>query len=480
MKKIIEPSMSLIKGLLEMKEGKIDGISYAEGTSVIVEKEDNHFDLVFDSQDYNAIDKAKYNSFGEFRLICDDKSYVIPENQSRIAKVKEHCGNRGFGCTIRVSDIHTQGISKEASYYFRYIVPVDKKVHFTDFRGWNFETENNYWVGGLMKIAFPQGEVHFYHINIGKQNFIVVESRFMCPFNDIDKIAYSVLLGFGFIIGKVYLDEAYTIVATTDDFLNPLGVYYKSLRKSIECQYTIFTTNVYSVLMPIAKKKTCENAENRMMEIIKKRKWDFAIEGISEDVFSCLVVNFYNYDAIARSALLLLDSSTLTLELQPAAYCIAYETLCNELAKQFKLSSPVVIEKSVWEKRGVKQELLNVVEIKRKESVLNDQQAEFLIKKINYMNSPTNMDKLNLPFRHFGYALSELDISAIKDRNRFMHGNLNADEGEDFVDKLFTTSLLMHKLCCILILKFAGFEGCIINNLALYGKGSKQRAFLRI
>lgn len=480
MKKILEPSISLIKGLLEMKGGKIDGISYAEGTSVIVDKDDNHFDLVFDSQDYNAIDKARFNTLGEFRIISNDKSFVIPKNQSRIAKIKDHYDDRGFGCTIRVSDIHTQGITQEASYYFRYIVPVDKKVHFTDFRGWNFETENNSWVGGLMKIAFPQGEVHFYHINIGKQNFIVVESRFMCPFNDIDKIAYSVLLGFGFIIGKVYLDEAYTIVATIDDFLNPLGVYYKSLRKSIECQYTIFTANVYSVLMPIAKKKTCENAEIRMMEIIKKRKWDFAIEEISEDVFSHLVVNFYSNDAVSRSALLLLDSSTLTLELQPAAYCIAYETLCNALAKQFKLSSPVVIEKSIWEERGIKQELLNVIEIKRKESVLNDHQAEFLTKKINYMNSPTNMDKLNLPFRHFGYTLSELDISAIKDRNRFMHGNLNADEGEDFVDKLFTTSLLMHKLCCILILKFAGFEGCIINNLALYGKGSKQRAFLRI
>lgn len=480
MKKYIEPSISLIKELLELKEGKINGITYAENAPVLVEKEDNSFDLEFNSVDYNSIDKAKYENLDNFQLICNGKTYIVPKNQSHIAKIKDHYDERGFGCTIRVSDIHTPSINQEEAYYFRYIIPVDKKVHFTDFRGWNFEIGNSYLGTGLMKIEFPQGEAHFYHANIKEQSFLIVESRFMCEFKEIDKIAYSVLLGFGFIIGKVYLNEAYAIVATTDDFLNPVGVYYKSLRKSIECQYTIFTTNVYSVLMPIAKRMACPDAEKRMMNLIEKRKWNFAIEEISEEIFSCLVLNFYKYDAIARSALLLLDSSTLTLELQPAAYCIAYETLCTELSKLCNLQSHTVIEKSTWEKGGVRKELLGVIEAKRKQNVLNDEQAEFLRKKVNNMNMPTNRDKLNMPFLHFGYTLSDLEISAIGDRNRFMHGNLNADKEEELADKLFTTSLIMHKLSCILILKFAGFEGYIINNLALYGKESKQWPFLRI
>ena len=209
--------------------------------------------MIFNTRDYQSVEEARYKDLEDFQLIENGKTYLVSGKKSRFARLKDYWDERGFECTIRAEELYTQVIEPDASYYIRYMIPVEKRVYFTDFRGWGFKVGSTSF-GGLMKINFSQGEVHFYTITVGEQSYLVVESVFLCSLLEIDKVAYSVLLAFGLISGTVHLNEAYMIMATTDDFRDPIGVYYKSLRDSIRCQYTIFTTNVYSVLMPIAKR----------------------------------------------------------------------------------------------------------------------------------------------------------------------------------------------------------------------------------
>lgn len=481
--KNIEPSIALIKELSDLKECKVVGLSFLDELDVVVQKHDKNFDLIFNTRDYQSVEEARYKDLEDFQLIENGKTYWVSGKKSRFARLKDYWDERGFECTIRAEELYTQVIEPDASYYIRYMIPVEKRVYFTDFRGWGFKVGSTSF-GGLMKINFSQGEVHFYTITVGEQSYLVVESVFLCSLLEIDKVAYSVLLAFGLISGTVHLNEAYMIMATTDDFRDPIGVYYKSLRDSIRCQYTIFTTNVYSVLMPIAKRMGDSGVEKKMLEKIEK-KWKCAIEEMSAEVFTTLVLNLYQNDAIARATLLLLDSSTLTLELQPAAYCIAFETVCTALSKIYDLKSPKMLGKDVWDNSGIKKELLKVIDKGLEDGVLDDLQGDFLKGKINNMNAPANLDKLKLPFERFGYPLSETDITGIKNRNRFMHGILNTDnkEGETEADKLFFSSLLMHKLTCILILKHCGFNGYIIDNLVLHqkpNKKSRRSAFIKI
>lgn len=467
-KKIV-PSIDLIKELLALEECQVKDVSFLKDVNIKVLKNDKHFDLVFDTRDYNSVEKAKYENLADFRIVENGKTYLVPKGKSRISKMKEYWNERGFECVVQVAELCTQGIEPEASYYYRYMVPVDMQTHFGDIRGWGFKVEGNISPRELLKINLPQGEVHFYRIQEGKQPFLVIEPQFLCSHTEIDKIAYVILLSFGLISGTAYLDEAYMVVSATDDFQNPTGIYFKSLRDTIKCQYTIFTTNVYSVLMPIAKRLGTD-VEKRVLEKIEEKKWNCAIEEMSGEVFSSLVLNFYENDAIARATLLLLDSSTLTLELQPAAYCIAFETLCTALSKIHELDAPKMLEKDIWDKGGIKKDLQKVISENLQNGILSRMQADFLKNKIDNLNTPTNLDKLKLPFEHLGYSLSDAEIAGIKDRNRFMHGILNTNKEEEMADKLFHASLLMHKLCCILLLKHCGFSGYIINNLALFQK----------
>lgn len=475
MQKKIGPSIELIKDLWNLKECQAKGISFLEDVNITVQKSDKYFDLVFNTREYNSVEKAKYENLGDFQIVENGKTYLVPNGKSRIFRLKDCWDDSGFECVIRVSELCTQGVEQKGAYYYRYMVPVDKQIHFNDIRGWGFKVDERISMGGLLKINLPQGEVHFCSVQVGKQSFLIIESRFLCSQAEIDKIAYVTLLSFGLISGTVHLDEAYMVVSVTDDFQNPIGIYYKSLRNTIKCQYTIFTTKVYSVLMPIAKKL---DMEQRMLKKIGDKKWDCAIEEMNGEVFSSIVLRLYEKDAIARAALLLLDSSTLTLELQPAAYCIAFETLCTALSNFYGLDAPKVLEMDIWDKNGLKNELEKVVDENLKNGILNDTQATFLRIKIANFNSPTNLNKLKQPFEYFGYPLSEAEITGIKDRNRFMHGILNTRKEEDVekvADKLFFASLLMHKLSCILLLKHCGFTGYIINNLVLYQKVNMKK-----
>ncbi|REC39780.1 hypothetical protein [Chryseobacterium sp. 5_R23647] len=159
---------------------------------------------------------------------------------------------------------------------------------------------------------------------------------------------------------------------------------------------------------------------------------------------------------------LLLSNSKLGLELQSGAFCISFETICNSISKKYNSVGPKMIETLQWE--SLKKDLLAVFN----NSKLTKEAKQFGINKINNLNQPTNKDKLTLPFKEVGYKLNLSEIKVINDRNLFLHGNLNVKDSENEIDKLFYTSIMLHRLCCTLILKMCAFDGHIINNIILY------------
>ena len=110
-------------------------------------------------------------------------------------------------------------------------------------------------------------------------------------------------------------------------------------------------------------------------------------------------------------------------------------------------------------------------------NILDEEEKKYLKNKINNLNQPPNTDKLSLPFKAVGYNLSKEEIEVIKDRNKFLHGHLNINVNETEINKLFYTSLMLHRLCCVLILKLCGFQGYIINNKALFAKNINRPTY---
>lgn len=459
------PSLKFIDSFRRMKKISVQGILFMENRQICFSKEQNKFALRFKTQvaEHESVESAKISNLPEFSFLHNNRIYTIPNEMSRIVKYHDNVwdgSSNDFSIDIHAYTIYSNKIDITRKYYFRYFVPIDKRVNFEDYDHYAFLCQGKQ-LGSLIKINFPENEIHLFHFEYKKEFYLVIESTKQCYLKDIEDIAYASLLTLGFFSGTLHLQETYIIASKSIGYNSPVGLYYKSLRQSISGQYSIFTTNPYSVLMPIAQKMKAKNAEDRMLKIIND-KWKFRINRVKEDVFSKMTNIFYKNEAIARAALISLTASKLGLELQSAVYCIAFETICNSINKTYGLQAPHIIDETEWLR--IHPSLLDILN----KSSLPKEAMSFAKNKINNLNQPTNKDKLILPFSAVGYNLSDEEIKAINDRNLFLHGHLNIKTGEKEIDKLFYTSLIFHRLCCTLILKMSEFNGHIVNNIPLY------------
>jgi hypothetical protein len=481
-KKWIEPSFGLIDEMLNFHTCRASGISFIENRDIEISKDDNQFKFTFFSsyQEHRLIDQARTSNLDQFHFSSQEKTYVV-SNESRITSYRD-CfeENLGFSCTISSQCIYSEDIDSKREYYFRYIIPIgEEKVDFRDYSSFSFNhyfSGNEIWSTELIKIHLNDKEYHFYNIKVENDSYLIIDSTTHCDFKGIDKIALSILVSYGFLSATIHLNEAYIIVSDEQSFTEPIGIYYKSLRNTLKGQYTIFTTNAYSVLVPIAKNRDPENGETNAIATIKEDRWSDKLAMFDEEIFSNLVQLVYDDDAILRSAMMIVEASTFAIDIQLGVYCVAFETITNQIMNKNKLKPPTIINKRVW-KNNIKPKFMEIINLMNEENngILGKEQIKFLEYKINDFNKPTNRDTLMLPFIKLEYALSKDELECIDYRNRSLHGTLPILEGENEMDKLFYVNLTFHKLCSILILKLAGFNGYIINNIKLHEQNIKRK-----
>jgi hypothetical protein len=179
---------------------------------------------------------------------------------------------------------------------------------------------------------------------------------------------------------------------------------------------------------------------------------------------------------------MIVEASKYAIDIQLAIYCVAFETISKYVKGEYGIESPKVIESNIWDK--LKPKFDEVLITIKANGIITEEQIRFLQGKVNNMNQPTNKDVLIQSFSKLGYSLSSEELKCVEYRNLSLHGNLPVKKGESELDKLFYVNLTMHKLCSVLILKLAGFEGYIINNVKLHEKNInkmiQEDGFLKI
>ncbi|WP_099463096.1 hypothetical protein [Parabacteroides provencensis] len=464
--KILHPTLKLIDSFKRMRTGHVTGLSFGSDAVTLISKSENSIKLKFviPITDYSAVDNAKQSNLPEFHFTHNHKKWIIPANVSRIENIRDNVlcgGSNDFSLALDSQAIYDAKIDINRKYFFRYIVPIPNRAWHDDYDRYHYESHGKN-IDGLIKITCPTDQIHLFQFEYKKQYYLVIESGEKYELDQFEKVAFNTLLTLGFLSGTLHLNEVFIVAANRKSFNVPVGIYFKTLRKSIKGQYSIFTTNAYSVLMPLSAKMTAKDAKERMLTLIE-RHWKFRIDRISMEVFSNMVTLFNDHDSIARAALMTLSASWLEHEVQSGVYCIAFETLCSKIYKTHSLIAPRAISECSW--NSLKPVFSDVV---TNTTCLSEDEIKFIKNKLENLNQPTNASKLRLPFEVLGYNLSQAEIKAINDRNKFLHGHLNIDKGDKEIDKLFYTSLMFHKLCCVLILKLSGFEGYIINNIPLH------------
>lgn len=475
----LKAAIDKIMSLHQVKSSSSSGSSLIP-TTCLTRWEDNHFVLDFTTTNNLEMRKAYYQGMSAFTLQMLLEDYEVPERGANITKWNKTVTSPDV-VSVTVSQFKTKGLDEEQHYYLRYITPISKTTWNNIDRGLRGYVYNmgNKQIRTLYPLHLTCSDLQVHHYEADDDHcFLIIDSLSLVSLEYMEKAAFNVLLSLGLLYGEMPLDESYIFVFESKDFTSIQALVYKSLVNTLKNDYSIYTSNVYSVLVPLAIRKDPVNGEPRICNIIHGRKW--IIDEFPLDVFCKLVQNFLDSDALSWGGFYLINACHFTMEMQPSAYSTALETIASEvLSNKLPKGMLNVIDSKNWP--NVHADFDKVVDkYSQSGQIIVDNIAKVKAK-INSISGPTNFDKLSKPFDIYGYRLTQEDEAIIHQRNGILHGAVKVSMTIDQAfQQLQNVSLGLHRLCCTLLLKMAGYQGYVINNQRLFGADEGAKPFIWI
>lgn len=337
-------------------------------------------------------------------------------------------------CQIKFSRFMDSQWDEEAEYFYRLFLPIKENnwrdlVHSTAY--YQHSVYSSFPTESLIRIDFGGGgQVHVFSIRSGQDNFLVIESQSPCTYSSINKYMYPISLSLGLVTSVAPFDYAFVVTSETPEFDGKIMGGIVKLRSTIYNPYSFFITyslDLYEGLKGIADYTLHQLCENGRLK-------DPLDRPIEEQEFAALVRMLHENRALARAALMLIDSS-MNLECLGAIYAVALETICTGLIEANKEFLPKHLKKNGKERRR------------------------------------RNEEKLTEPFMlpQIGYELSEEKGKELVDiRNSFLHGGVLGYSNTEY-HKLLYPCMKLRCFCGLLLFRHAGFKGPILNNAVEMG-----------
>lgn len=483
--KSLEPTLNLIGDLIYNESFEVmGGAEFIDKKTVTLKKEHKKFKISFilESEERHYFNTALETKLAEYHLTTKSGStYIAPERSTLLTNITDNDTDiLEFTVSGSVSQLSTCPLSGFEGKYHRVLIPVSKSQfgfdHFARYRYDSDITANN---KELIKVQIEDNKFHLFTFKKDDKIYWAVDSLQKLTLRQFQEFAYSIFNSYSFITGDLHLNEAYFLCSADEVFTEHLELFYSSIRDSLLTGYGIYTTNPYSVYVPLFR------SEEKEIDHEFVKGWTEKLGWFPEDVFSKLVSLLYKFDSLSRTALIVLEANLQPLELKAASYCIAFEALCHTIKKEFGIDSPNVIDSDLWN-NTVKSQFSDLIEKLYAEGKVDDDQKRILSNKLNNWNQPTNRDSLTAPFKKYSYDLSKDEYKCIENRNRFLHGSLPVDERneDEAFRELYHIAMTIHKLIYVLILKASDFNGYIINYPKLHqhitGRTIEQELFIEI
>ena len=471
----VKESLSYIQETLGEKVSCKGIGSIVPATNHFIKKDDG-YEISF-SLPYNKSLNENFNiSLEQTPFYIGEQAFFIQKNGCYISSwVRNFVKDDDI--SICLTHFNSECLDSEKEYYQRYITEI--KDYDSIIRNIKMELVclDGYNVNGMF---FQVEDTSFalYFFKDGEKSYMAIDSNCMITEKRMKDVAFSVSISIGLLTGNLFLGEYWMVSSIDESNRTPIGIFYSSLTSSVRSNYSLFTTNVYSVLVPIAKNIDSKNGEKRAIEIIESYKLYTAIPPVSIEVFEKLIQNFDRYESLQRGIYILLMGSHYPLEFQAGAFAIALETISN-ISKQVINNNEKKLNDKAW--KFIHKELKELAKCHFEKGEITLDEKDFLFKKFDSLNKGFNSDKLTSLLLYYKYPLTESDYKAINYRNILLHGNIDIKQmkGSNF-DKLFQVSLRLHKLCCSIPLLMAGYNGYIINNCKLYGYENTVKSFIKI
>lgn len=350
-------------------------------------------------------------------------------------------------CCIRFRQLMDSRWSKETKYYYRYILPVKHDTWRDFITGTDYYqdcddtapiNECPYW-GEVIRIDFPEEQrIHLfsmYNKDLESKfltiEYLVIETRFLCTHSAMGKYMYPISLSLGLVTSVAPFDYAIVVASKTSDFEGEIMGGIVKLPPTIKNQYRFIATDI-SELYNDLKKKVDYDAFRPYCDKEGKLLRSH-LDLMTEQEFSALVSMLHRSKDLARATMMLLVASN-DIEYLGPLYSVVLETVTLVITEEKK-----ELFSDYTDAKGKKRDIYN-------------------------------SEKLKDPFeriQQIGYELSGIEKQIIKSRNKYLHGTL--PEGGENIDELLYNCMELRKLCGILLLRYSGYKGPILNNAVALG-----------
>lgn len=463
--KTVKPAFELLDSILNSEN--ILPVNWPfDAENLKIKHENRKIYIDFIANNDRRLHDAYLNRLPQLSIETNQIKIDIPSGQAWFNCPFQHIVDH-LEMEIEVTGFHTSNFEEEEIAYLRVFQPIDRFNLHRDINTAAYY-EGSYWRRGLMQIDLKGLIIEAFPYDYNKQQYIVFECKQPISAKAISDKIFSICAALGLISKEIWLDEAITIKYQDANFEVPIALRYQSLRPTIKGSFDIFSTNVYSIEDTLTQSDKTRYAIAHLKNDTGELKKDM-INWLQQDFISALCSLMDSDDSLRRAAVMVTEASTSPVEYQVSMYSTALESITSYYKKIYGHEFPTPLPKDMFKKEIVGKFMVVLEEFEVSNPELKDG-INIIRNKFKNLNSPTNLDKLITPFTEIGYTLSDLEKSTIKNRNLFQHGQIvSSTEKEDEFDSLFKTCVRFHKLCCILILKQAGFSNYILNNPVLYG-----------
>ena len=466
--KKLAPSLEKIKSLSELSFFTLDlDHDLLNGKSIELKKSENGYSAKVLYQPVEEVDVEILGSLlpDLIALRNANSDYYLPKNSLLFNSTVPIFDKQDVtlyeisGCITQISSADNDAVFD--GKFLRLLVPIgNSRTKLSEIQRFYYNCDINVGNRDLIEVNIKDCECHFWGFTFNEVKYLVVDTLIPFSIEQFRNLSHSILNGFGFLFGDLFLDEGYILSSSDRDFSMIQDVQFSTYRESMLTGMSIYTTNPYSVLQMAGRNK--KEREKRKQEI---KNWYNKIKQINSDIFSSLCELLYTCEPISRAAIITLQGNLLALELKGSAYSAALEAITAVIIRKYKAKVPKPIDNKITLK-DFRVRVFEIVDDLFPESdPTNEITRKILSDRINSINNPTNATKLKTSFDLVGYDLNDYEFEALKARDKFQHGELPVSPITD--DKVFKevyyVCIIMHRLIYVLVLKYIKFQGYLKN-----------------
>ncbi len=433
----IEAFRSIKSGQLLRLDNRIDS------TEILTEFEADKRQISFSLQGDKVLDLG-YDNLRNSTVTFDNKEYLI-ENLFIYRRSPPN-----YECDFQYC--HTAGFEKREKYFYNLVIPLSKEIRLHDY--FFRDSYQNESFTSSNKVSVQLDNITIDACCIDDDNneyFLILDASTSVEFAVFSKLAFALINTISYITGHLAGNVGYYFAYDSQEKEKNQHFYTVSLRQEIISSYCPFTTNPHSYERDRNIAKTYTNK----------------LKGLTQDQTRALASKIYTNQKFEIALFLMLESSLASLLFMPGGFAIALETLTSLIIKESirtKKKKPINPESL----DDIRDELNEVVD-KYIEDIDPDHRSS-VRKRIEHIDQPTNTTKLSQAFTILGIELSKKDLEVINSRNSFLHGRSpkiltkSSDRSHREINNdLYYASLRFYTLLNMLILKWIGYEGYVIN-----------------